>query len=73
MYKELFRSEFDKNYFYEQKTYLSIQTTVSAQKQCISISRIDFIDKESVSCANTVFYLTAYCTGVYKILVRGGQ
>ena len=41
IYRELFLSEFDKNCFYEQKTYLSIQTTVS--------------------CANTVFYITAYC------------
>ena len=61
IYRELFRSEFDKNCFYEQKTYLSLQTTVSAQILCNSISRIVFIDIESVSCANTVFYLTAYC------------
>ena len=61
IYRELFRSEFDKNCYYEHKTYLSIQTTVSAQKRCNSISRIDFIDTESVSCANTVFYITAYC------------
>ena len=56
---ELFRSEFDS--FYEQKTYLRIQTTVAAQKLCISIRRIVFIDTESVSCANTVFYITANC------------
>ena len=46
IYRELFRSEFDKNCFYQQKTYLSIQTTVSAQNLCVSsISRIVFIDK----------------------------
>ena len=37
IYREVFHSEVDKNWFYEQKTYLSIQTTVSAQKLCISI------------------------------------
>ena len=42
--EELFLSEFDKNCFYEQKTYLSIQTTVSAQKLCVSINRIVFKD-----------------------------
>ena len=41
IYRKLFRSELDKNCFYEQKTYLSIQTTVSAQKLCNSVSRID--------------------------------
>ena len=41
IYRELFRSEFDKHCFYEQKTYLSLQTTVSAQKLCNSVSRID--------------------------------
>ena len=42
IYRELFRSELDKHCFYEQKTHLSIQTTVSAQKLGISFSRIVF-------------------------------
>ena len=44
-YRELFRSEFDKHCLYVQKTYLSIQPTVSAQKLCIYISRIVFKEK----------------------------
>ena len=61
IYRELFSSEFDKNCFYAKNTYLSIQSTVSVQKLCNSISQIDFLETESVSCVNKVFYITAYC------------
>ena len=46
IYREPFRSEFEKSWFYEQKTYFIMQTTVFAQERFLEM-RMSFMRENS--------------------------